>query len=336
MSTPASATKSPPRIGVVIPCYNVAPHILAVLARIGPACEKIYVIDDASTDGTAGLVRTGTTDARVILLTHAANGGVGAAVKTGYRQALADGMTIVVKLDGDGQMAPEDIPRLIAPVAEGRADYAKGNRFFHPEGLKGMPPVRLLGNALLSFITKLSSGYWNVFDPTNGFTAISAEVLARLPLAKVADGFFFESDLLFRLYILYAAVADVPMPARYGAEVSNLRVGRVIPRFIAGNLRNLLKRLLYHYVIRDFSIASVEIFAGLALLSFGTIFGTVEWVRYQQRGVFASSGTIMLAALPVILGIQMLIAFLSYDIAAVPKQPLTGYLPASRGPGRSE
>lgn len=312
------------RIGVVIPCYNVARQIAQVLSEIGPECERVYAVDDCSTDETVAVVqRAAEKDARIALLRRPANGGVGAAVKTGYRQALADGMAVVVKLDGDGQMAPRDIAKLVAPIVEGRADYAKGNRFFSPELLRGMPTVRLAGNALLSFVTKLSSGYWNIFDPTNGYTAISAPVLARLPLEKIADRFFFESDMLFRLYVLYAQVVDVPLPARYGSERSNLHVGRVIPRFMAGNVKNFLKRLGYHYFIRDFSIASVEIVAGLALLTFGVVFGSVEWARYAERGVYASSGTIMLAALPVILGIQLLIAFVSYDIAAVPKQPLT-------------
>ncbi len=322
---------SPPRIGVVIPCYNVSAHLLGVLARIGPACERIYVVDDASTDGTGELLARAATDPRITLLRHPENRGVGGAVKTGYARALADGLTIVVKLDGDGQMDPADIPRLIAPIAAAQADYAKGNRFFDPASLKGMPPTRLFGNAVLSFVTKLSSGYWNVFDPTNGFTAISAAALSRLPIAKIADRFFFESDLLFRLNVAYAVVADVPMTARYAGEASNLRVPRVIPAFLAGNLRNFLKRVVYHYVIRDFSIASIELFVGLVLLAFGTVFGATEWIANSRRGSFASSGTIMLAALPVILGIQLLIAFLSYDIAAVPRQPLTGHLaPPSR------
>lgn len=214
-----SAAVPPPRIGVVIPCYNVARHIAAVLGEIGPECERVYAVDDGSTDETvAEVLRVANADARIVLLRREANGGVGAAVKTGYRQALADGLTVVVKLDGDGQMAPSDIAKMVAPIADGRADYTKGNRFFSPELLRGMPAVRLIGNALLSFITKLSSGYWNIFDPTNGFTAISAAVLARLPEEKIADRFFFESDMLFRLYLLYARVVDVPLPARYGAS----------------------------------------------------------------------------------------------------------------------
>jgi glycosyltransferase involved in cell wall biosynthesis len=316
-----------PRVGVVIPCYQVAVHIAGVLAAIGPECERIYAVDDASRDDTAAhIAAQAARDPRIVLLSLAHNSGVGAAVKAGYQRALADGMTIVVKLDGDGQMAPADIPRLIAPVAAARADYAKGNRFFDVESLHGMPLVRLVGNGALSFLTKLSSGYWNIFDPTNGFTAISADALRRLPFAKIADRFFFESDMLFRLYLACAVVVDVPMPARYRDETSHLRITRILPQFVAGHLRNFLKRLFYHYFIRDFSIASVEVLVGGALLAFGTIFGATEWIVHAQRGEFASGGTIMVAALPVILGLQMVIAFLSYDIAAVPKQPLAAQL----------
>lgn len=309
-------------IAAVIPCYRVTRHVLGVLAAIPPDVERVYVVDDACPDGSGDLVEKHCADPRVRVLRHARNQGVGGATLTGYRAALADGARVVVRLDGDGQMDPAAIPRLVRPIVAGEADYAKGNRFFEPDGVRAMPGLRLVGNALLSFLTKLSSGYWNVFDPTNGFTAIHAEVLRRVPLDKLARGWFFESDLLFRLGTLRAVVTDVPMPARYGDEESSLVVHRVVLDFAWRHLVNTAKRLVYNYYLRNFSIASIEIALGLPLLLFGTWVGATSWIEGSQRNEPATAGTVMLAALPVIVGVQLVLAFLSYDMSNVPREPL--------------
>jgi len=309
-------------IAAVIPCYRVRKHVLAVLAGIGPECGRVYVVDDACPERTGDLVEAECHDPRVRVLRNERNLGVGGATLAGLRAALAEGAEVVVKLDGDGQMDPALIPRLVQPILAGEADYAKGNRFFELEGLAAMPRGRLLGNALLSFASKLSSGYWNVFDPTNGFTAIHASVARQLPLAKLATGWFFESDLLFRLGTLRAVVCDVPMPAVYEDERSNLRAVRVVPTFLRGHFVNTAKRVFYSYFLRNFNIASIELVAGHALILFGLAFGLWQWAQGSLRGVPATSGTVMLAALPVLLGTQLLLAFLSYDLQNVPRDPL--------------
>ncbi len=321
------ATARDARIGVVIPCYRVTEQILAVLGAIGPEVGRIYVVDDACPDASGKFVQAHVSDPRVGVLFRAENGGVGAAVITGYRAALADGCDVVVKIDGDGQMDPLLLNRFVRPVLEGRADYTKGNRFFNPVDVQGMPPLRLFGNTILSFMTKFSSGYWTLFDPTNGYTAIHARLLAHLPLERIATRYFFESDMLFRLGTLRAMVLDIPMPARYADETSHLRISRVLPGFIAGNFRNFYKRLAYNYFLRDFSIASVNLVAGFLLIAFGVVFGAWHWLENATHGVVTTSGTVMLAALPVILGLQLLLSFLSYDIAAVPAQPVHPLLP---------
>lgn len=315
------------KIGVVIPCYRVTDHIMAVLAAIGPEVVAIYVVDDACPDASGKFVQARVTDPRVRILFRPENGGVGAAVMTGYRAALADGCDVVVKIDGDGQMDPKRLARFVQPILEGRADYTKGNRFFNPVDVQGMPPVRLFGNTVLSFMTKLSSGYWTLFDPTNGYTAIHARLLAHLPLERIATRYFFESDMLFRLGTLRAVVLDIPMPARYADETSHLRIPAVLPGFIAGNTRNFFKRLVYNYFLRDFSIASVNFLAGFFLFTFGVVFGGWIWLANARHGVVTTSGTVMLAALPVILGLQLLLSFLSYDIAAAPVRPVHPLLP---------
>lgn len=316
------ANAAPRSVAVVVPCYRETARILDVLARIGPEVARIVVVDDACPDGTGRWVRERSQDPRVEVLLHDTNQGVGGATMTGYRRALEAGADIIVKLDGDGQMDPELIPVLIEPLLAGETDYAKGNRFRDPDGLSAMPPARLIGNLVLSFASKVSSGYWDLFDPTNGFTAIHAKVVRALPLAKISRSFFFESDMLFRLYLLRAVVTDIPMRARYGGEQSTLRITQVIGEFALKHHCNAIKRILYTYFLRDFTAASVELVLGLLLLLFGTGFGLWQWNVSIASGVPATAGTVLLAALPVILGVQLLLAFLHFDIGNVPRRPI--------------
>lgn len=309
-------------IAAVIPCFRVKRHILGVLAAIPAAVDRIYVVDDGCPEGSGAAVESGCSDLRVRVLRHERNQGVGGATLTGYRAALEDGATVIVRLDGDGQMDPALIPRLVRPILEGEADYAKGNRFFELEGLRAMPPLRLFGNSMLSFASKLSSGYWNVFDPTNGFTAIHATVLRQLPLDKLSHGWFFESDLLFRLGTIRAVVCDIPIPARYGDEESSLVVRRVVGEFAWKHFANAAKRIFYGYYLRNFNIASIEIALGIPLVAFGTWIGVTHWIDSHLYETPATSGTVMLAALPVLVGIQLVLAFLSYDLQNVPRDVL--------------
>jgi glycosyltransferase involved in cell wall biosynthesis len=256
------------------------------------------------------------------VLAHASNGGVGAAVITGYRAAMADGARVIVKLDGDGQMDPRLIPAFVAPILAGEADYTKGNRFFDLERLGAMPPLRLFGNAMLSLMTKVSSGYWDLFDPTNGYTAIHADAARYLPFDKISRRYFFETDMLFRLNTVGAVVADVPMDAVYGDETSNLRIGRIVTEFAVKHVRNFGKRLFYNYYLRNMSLASIELPLGLVLLGFGSVYGLTHWLRSARLHVPTPAGTVMLAAVSLLLGVQLVLAFLAYDIAAVPRRPL--------------
>ena len=312
------------KVGVVIPSYRVCNQILDVLGNLGPEVNRIYVVDDCCPDGSGDLVQAQSGDPRVTVLRHRENQGVGGAVITGYRAALADGMEIIVKVDGDGQMDPSLIPDFIAPVASGEADYAKGNRFFNPEDIRGMPRGRIAGNAMLSFMTKLSSGYWDLFDPANGFTAIHGEVARHLPLDKISKGYFFETEMLFRLNTLRAVVVDVPMRAKYGNEQSNLKVSRVAGEFVWKHVRFLCKRIGYNYYVRDMSLASIELPLGLLLVLFGLGFGGYHWIESARAGLPTSTGTVMLAVMPLLVGIQLLLAFIGHDVASVPRRPIQG------------
>lgn len=311
-----------PAIAVVIPCYRVKKNILGVLEAIGQEVHSIYVVDDACPEGSGRHAEEGCQDPRLRVLYNPENLGVGGATMAGYRRALEEGAEIIVKIDGDGQMNPALIPQFVQPILSGQADYTKGNRFFDVEGLVQMPILRLYGNAALSFLSKLATGYWNLFDPANGYTAIHARVVEILPLPKISRGFFFESDMLFRLNTTGAVIVEIPLEAQYGDEVSNLYIRRIVGEFAVKHGRNFAKRISYNYFIRGFSIASVHLLVGLGLLVFGVVFGGYHWYLSWRSGVTASSGTVMLASLPILAGIQFLLSFISYDIQSVPRVAL--------------
>ena len=317
---------SSPRIAVVIPCYRVASQVLDVIGRIGPEVGWIIAVDDACPESTGDVIEQQCRDPRVRVLRHVENQGVGGAVMTGYAAAIALSADAVVKLDGDGQMDPSAIPKLVTPLLRGYADYVKGNRFYRMADVSGMPALRLFGNAVLSFLTKLSSGYWQLFDPTNGFTAIRRELLTELAFDRIAKRYFFESDMLYHLNQLRAVVVDIPMRATYADEPSSLRPMRMVGPFMRGNIRNCCRRLLYSYFLRGFSAASMELILGLPLFLFGLLFGLWHWIDSIVAQQPATAGTVMLAALPLILGTQLLLSWLNFDVAAEPRQPVHALL----------
>jgi uncharacterized membrane protein len=242
-------------------------------------------------------------------------------VLTGYKAAYEAGASILVKVDGDGQMDLALLPQLVQPIVAGQADYTKGNRFFNPHYLNHMPQVRLFGNLVLSFAAKMSSGYWDIMDPTNGYTALAARVLPLLNTERIERRYFFESDMLYRLGLVQAVVADVPMRPLYAGQVSSLSVTKTIFEFPLKHLARFGKRIIFHYYVRDFNIGSLQLAVGLLLTTFGVTFGALKW--YQLAGVAAAtSGTVMLAALPIIVGFQSLLAAMQFDILRIPRQAL--------------
>ena len=213
-----SSARDPLRIAVVVPSYKFTDHVLGVIEAIGPEVSRIFCVDDCCPDGSGDFIEKNNTDPRVRVLRHERNKGVGGAVVTGYRAALEESVDVVVKVDGDGQMDPKLIPFFTEPIATQEADYAKGNRFFSATSISSMPRVRLLGNAVLSFMTKLSSGYWSIFDPTKGYTAIHSRTLSSINLDALSERYFFETDMLIRLGESRAVVVDVPMHAVYAMK----------------------------------------------------------------------------------------------------------------------
>lgn len=309
-------------IAAVIPSYRVKAHILGVIDSIGDEVSLVYVVDDQCPEQSGAFVEANCSDSRVRVVRHMQNQGVGGAVMTGYKHAIADGADVIVKIDGDGQMDPSLLPLFVEPILSGRADYTKGNRFWDLRQIKQMPFVRRVGNLGLSFLSKLSCGYWDIFDPTNGYTAIHASVAEKLPLESISTRYFFETDILFRLNTMRAVVVDVPMDAKYGDEVSGLKVSKVIGEFAVKHFRNFLKRITYNYFLRDLSVASLELLMGMVFMVFGLLFGAFQWWSSAMQGVSTPVGTIMICTVAVVAGLQFILAFVSYDIANVPRNSL--------------
>jgi glycosyltransferase involved in cell wall biosynthesis len=310
-------------IAAVIPAYGVERDIQSVLSGLPTYIKHIIVVDDASPDLSASLVTAAAKkDKRITLILHLENRGVGGAMISGFRKALEFGAQIVIKIDGDGQMNPVHIPALITPLIQGKADHVKGNRFRDFQALQQMPFIRRAGNLGLSFLAKAATGYWSVFDPTNGFFAIRAEMLAQLPLDRIDKGYFFETSMLANLYLLGALVIDTPIPARYRNETSNLSIRRTLFEFPFKLLVTFLRRILLRYYIYDFSMMSLYLMVGIPLLLFGGIFGAIKWVTYASQGIPAPTGTVMLPTLSVILGIQILLSAIEIDMNSTPRKAL--------------
>jgi glycosyltransferase involved in cell wall biosynthesis len=309
------------RVGVVIPAYRVAAQIERVVRGIPAWVASIIVVEDHSPDDTAERVER-LRDPRVTLLRHAANRGVGGAMKTGLAEARRQGLDVVVKMDGDDQMDPAHLPALVQPLVDGRADVTKANRYSSLGSLQGMPVVRVLGNAGLTFLVKAASGYWNVFDPANGYVALRGELLARLDLERLPERYYFESGFLVELGIQRAVVLDVAVPARYADEHSSLSPSRVLLEFPPRLCLGLARRVFWRYYVHDFTAVSVELLLGVPLLLFGAVFGAWQWIHLRQAGQFASAGIVMLAAMPILLGFQLVLQAVALDVQNVPRAPL--------------
>ncbi|WP_067284581.1 glycosyltransferase family 2 protein [Streptomyces jeddahensis] len=304
------------KVAVVVPAYNEEKLIARTINTTPDFVDHIVVIDDASSDATA-TEAIGTGDPRLVLIRHENNTGVGGAVCDGHKEALRLGCDVSVVMAGDGQMDPAYLPALLDPICDGTALFTKANRFYSRDSYRGMPKYRILGNVILSFMTKLASGYWHLFDPQNGYTAIHRTALRRLNLDRVAKDYSFENDLLINLNILRIPACDVPVPAVYGDEVSTMRMHRVIPALIAQLARGSCRRVVLKYVVFSFSPIALLLLAGLFLLVLGSAVST--WVLIHTLGPSsASAGSVLLATLPILTGIHFLIGALMLDIQESP------------------
>ena len=309
------------RVTVVIPAYNVRKQILTTLAGIPDLVDNIIVVDDASSDGTSQVLAD-VLDSRLMRFTHETNQGVGGAVVTGFRGALAQKAELIVKMDADGQMDPKYIPALLEPIVAGACGYTKGNRFLSTEELRSMPWLRLVGAFCLTFLCKLASGYWHVFDPVNGYVAIDVNVLRKLPLNHLARRYFFETDLLIHLNVFRVRIKDVPIPPRYGDEQSSMRLLTVLFTFPVFLLKGFWYRLYQRHVLREFSAVAVFWVFGAVMLLWGTGFGAFVWTKSIHSGHVATTGTVMLSVLPLMLGFQLALQAILIEINDSSSSPL--------------
>lgn len=309
------------RLAVVIPVFNNERYIQKVIENIPDLVQHIIVVDDASKDKTSSVVKK-IHDPRLRLIRHKHNQGVGGAMLSGYSAALQLGADIVVKMDGDDQMDPSYLSALVDPIIQGDADYCKGNRFLHTSELLSMPVIRRIGNWGLTFLTKLASGYWNIFDPTNGFTAVHKTILNSISTNNIAKDFFFETSLLLEMRHLEAKVTDIPIPARYKDQHSSLSEWREFIKFPLKLTRGLIARLYRQYFLYDFSAASLYFLLGFPLLIFGFLWGIIQWHISSMTGKPASSGTVLIAVLPITLGVQFITQAFSLDMSSTPSQPI--------------
>jgi dolichol-phosphate mannosyltransferase len=313
-----------PSVAVIIPAYRVELEIEKVVRSLPGFIKHIIVVDDASPDSTGEVIeKLIREEPRLVLVRHERNQGVGGAMVSGFRKALELEAKLVVKMDGDGQMDPAYIQDLITPLIQGKADYTKGNRFRNFAALRQMPVIRRFGNITLGFLAKAATGYWNIFDPTNGYLAIRSEVLAQLPLERITRTYYFETSMLAELYLIGACVLEIPMPARYGTVSSSLVIHRVMLEFPFRLLITFLRRMGLKYFLYDFSMVSIYLLSGVPLFLFGLIFGIVKWIHYASLMIPAPTGTVILPMMCVLLGIQFIISAIQIDLQSIPRVSLS-------------
>jgi len=308
-------------IAVIIPAYKVEKKIKKVIENIPSFVEKIIVVDDASPDST-GRILMDIHDQRLTILTHEQNQGVGGAMITGYNHAVSVGAEILVKMDGDDQMDPEKLPDLILPILNQEADFTKGNRFLHQTQLQTMPLIRRIGNWGLTFLVKAASGYWQIFDPTNGYTAMHAKVWQNVNKSRISKDYFFESSLLTEMRFINAVVQDIYIPARYQDERSSMSIWKVLKSFPFRLIKATLRRFIYQYYLFNFSFGSLAFILGLFFILFGFIWGVIYWNESRKTGIPATTGTVLIAVLPIILGVQLILQVISQDMNDIPTKPI--------------
>ncbi len=304
------------KIAVVIPYYNASKQIKSVVKKLPDFIDVVYIVDDC---GAEPLPSELGNNEKVVIYKNLRNLGVGGATKEGFNRAIIDEVDIVVKVDADNQMDTGYIKDLVGALIHEKAEYAKGNRFRDFKALNKMPFGRKMGNLVLSFLVKAATGYWNNFDPTNGFFAIEVNTLRHLDFTNISNRYYFETSLIAELYFQEARIYDIAMPAIYGDETSSMSVWKMPFVFLPRLFKTFVKRIIKSYFVYDFNMSSIYILLGIPLFLFGVIYGSYTWWLYSSQDIFAPTGTIMLVTLTIILGFQLLLQAIHYDITKAPK-----------------
>ncbi len=302
------------KIAIVVPAYNVGEEIVKFLDNIPDYVDKIFLIDDCCPLQTGKLAKKNSNDHRLNIIFNNQNLGVGGAVKVGYLKCIEDSIDIVVKIDGDNQMDPLEINAIVNPLITQNFDYSKGNRFLNNDKIENYPIVRFYGNIFLSFMSKLSSGYWDIFDPINGFTAIKINILKKLNLKIIDDGYYFESDMLFNLYNLKIKIKDVPVKIKYHKhQKQNLNVFKESFNFFNKNISRIIKRIKTNYFRNNFGLGSFFIFIFLLSFTFTLLYGGINYLYYFSIKAFAPTGVILISSVSCLLMFLSLMIFLIID-----------------------
>jgi dolichol-phosphate mannosyltransferase len=305
----------------IIPAYKAASSVCDVVKAVLGFVDVVIVVDDACPQGSgAAVMAEFAENPRVIVIRRTTNGGVGAAVKTGLAKSLEFNPSVVIKIDADGQMDPTYIPSILACFeADPSLAYVKANRLVNASALRNMPKIRLFGNAILSLLAKAASGYWNILDPTNGYVAFNGRLLPELGWESFADSYFFEISVLCEFGLRQLPIGEIEMTTIYGNENSSLSIGRVLREFPAKIVGLFLRRILFQYFLFDVNPGSLFLILGSLLTLGGLSFGIAEWIQTILTHEVRSAGTIMLAALPFLLGVQLLLNALMYDVQFAPR-----------------
>jgi dolichol-phosphate mannosyltransferase len=308
-------------IAVAIPYYNAANQIEKVIAGLPDFIDAIIIINDKSYEPLPLELIKKKYDPKtqLVFLENEINLGVGGATKKGFQYAIDHGFDIVIKVDADNQMDTSYLEKMLKPIINEKVKMTKGNRFRDTKSIKNMPIVRRIGNLTLSFLTKAATGYWHNFDPTNGFIAVKVSVLRKIDFSNLSNRYFFETSLIAELYFTGAKIKDIAMPAIYGDEKSNMEVWKMPVIFLANLIKILFKRIIKKYFLFDFNIGSLYILFGMPLFIFGMFFGLYEWWFYASQNIFAPTGTIMIVSLSIIIGFQLVLQAIQYDIFNAPK-----------------
>lgn len=302
------------KIAAVIPCYKGGKVTLEVIRETLEFVDRVILVDDACPYETGKLAKKNFSDERIIVLFNEYNLGVGGSIKRAFKYLIETDFDIFIKIDADGQMDPKEIPKLLNPIINGKADVTKGNRFFNIEKLSSMPKVRLIGNLFISFFARAATGYWELFDSNNGFIAIDKKILKTINLNKLDDHYYFETDLLFRLGLSDAIIFQVPTEVRYDTEESSLKPIREIKHFSIKLLISFLKRIFYQYFLFDFNVGSIELILTLILGISALIWNLYAIISGMVLERLSSPGTTAISIILTISAIQFMLAFINYDV----------------------
>jgi len=286
---------------------------ISLLYEVVKYADFVVLVDDCCPLKTGNKVLKKNISSKLTVLFNKKNLGVGGATKIGFKRLLQKDCDVIVKIDADFQMNPADIPRMVQPIFQNKYDATKGNRFTNIDKLLNMPKLRLIGNTFLSYLTKFSTGYWELFDPTNGFIAFRKEILENIDLNKTDDKFFFETDLLFRCSLKNVSIKNIEIDAVYDNTYSSLNPLKELPIFLIKNIKLLLKRVIYQYYVLDFNPGSIELFLSIITGFFASVIGLNSLYLTSKTRELTSAGTSSLFTVLSIISLQMFLAFIYYD-----------------------